>query len=71
MTRDEAKATVIALFDLGEDKWFDYDDEFMKLIQLIENETLEKAAVACENLWEEEVYRSALYAAAAIRGMKT
>jgi hypothetical protein len=42
----------------------------MRFAQLIENATMEKAAVACEDVWEEEVYRSALYAAAAIRGMK-
>lgn len=36
MTNDELKALVCKIFDLGEDKWFDYEDEFKLLAQRIE-----------------------------------
>ena len=44
MTRDELKANVCKLFEFGEDKWFDYEYEFVALATLIRNQTLDEIA---------------------------
>ena len=44
MTHDEIKAMVCELFEFGEDKWFDYADSFIKLVE--DSVTAEREACA-------------------------
>lgn len=37
MKTEELKKLVCSLFEFGEDKWFDYEDEFIALANRIEN----------------------------------
>lgn len=50
MTHDEIKAMVCELFEFGEDKWFDYADSFIKLVEDSVTAEREACAKVCENL---------------------
>lgn len=65
MRREELKIIAASLFEFGEDKWFDYEDEFIQLAKIIENITLDRAADHCKNLSASATLVSY------IRGLKT
>ncbi len=46
---EEIKQKVCELFDLGEDKWFDYADEFRAFYKQAFNAGLEAAAKMCKS----------------------
>ncbi len=50
MTDEKIKETVCKLFEFGEDKWFDYQDEFIAFARLIAKRQMEKDAEICNKL---------------------
>jgi hypothetical protein len=50
MTKYELKSFVCATFDLCEDKWFDYEDEFIALAEMIAANERESCAKICDQV---------------------
>ena len=50
MNADELKNSVCQMFEFGEDKWFDYEDEFKHLAELIKKLESEECAKICERM---------------------
>lgn len=48
MTKEQIKARVCELFEFGEDKWFDYEHEFMTLAAEIAATEREACAAICD-----------------------
>ena len=48
MTDEQIKDAVCKLFELGDDKWFDYEDEFIAFARLIAEKQKEIDARICE-----------------------
>ena len=46
ITRDKSvvKRLVMQIFDLGEDKWFDYEEEFERFYDIAHRQGMERAA---------------------------
>jgi len=50
MNADELKNFVCQMFEFGEGKWFDYEDEFKHLAELIKKLESEECAKICERM---------------------
>ena len=49
MTKEELKSFVCAKFSLGEDKWFDYEEEFVALAEIVAANEREACASVCDD----------------------
>ena len=54
MTDEQIKDAVCNLFELGDDKWFDYEDEFIAFARLIEKVVKEEDARLVAN-WDNTI----------------